>query len=303
MKCFYHCDEDGKAAAYWVKKLASHYDGYEKEFISINYGKEFPFDSIKPEEQVFIVDYSIFPEEMERLLEITDDVTWIDHHVSAIKRYENFKHNIRGIRYDGIAGCMLTYCYLKHMTNCGLGEVRPFDVSMTSSAPWFTKYIADFDVWKFEYGDDTRAFEMGLQLYDLDPNSRKNIFDELSNLDGYIYESHIIELGEDLLLYRDKWAKDYCDHVGFECEFEGLKCFAMNLAMAGSEYFKSVDQDKYDMFIGFSFNGRSWNYSLRSTRIDCSQIAMKYGGGGHKGAAGFNSNELLIKETSYEVFD
>jgi nanoRNase/pAp phosphatase (c-di-AMP/oligoRNAs hydrolase) len=30
---------------------------------------------------------------------------------------------------------------------------------------------------------------------------------------------------------------------------------------------------------------------------------MKYGGGGHKGAAGFNSNELLIKETSYEVFD
>ena len=303
MKCFYHTDEDGKCAAYWVKELSSHYDGYEKEFIPINYGKEFPFDTIKPEEQIYIVDYSIFPEEMEKLLEITSDVTWIDHHASAIKRYENFPHNIKGIRYDGVAGCMLTYCYLTQMTQGGLGDFKNFDLSMTTFAPFFTKLVADFDVWTFDYGDDTRAFEMGLQLYDLDPTSRKNVFNELEDPESEFHECHIIDLGDDLILYRDNWAKEYCEHVGFECEFEGYKCFAMNLAMISSDHFKSVDQDKYDMFIGFSYNGKSWTYSLRSTRVDCSQIAMKYGGGGHKGAAGFSTDELILKGEQNEVFN
>ena len=46
------------------------YDGYEddSEFIPINYGMEFPFEKIRPNEQVYIVDYSIMPDEMRKLL-------------------------------------------------------------------------------------------------------------------------------------------------------------------------------------------------------------------------------------------
>lgn len=299
MKCFYHVDEDGKASAFWVNKLAKHYDGYDKEFIPINYGMEFPFDSIQSNEQIYIVDYSIMPEEMERLSEITRDITWIDHHISAIKRYDNFEMPIRGVRYDGIAGCMLTYCYLKHMTSGGYGEIKDFDLLMTKDAPMFTKYISDFDVWKFNY-NNTKAFEMGLQLYDLNPIAEKkdNIFEAMLVL-GCDVECDVISKGRDLLVYRDNWAKEYCEHTGFEVKFEGYKCFAMNLAMISSDHFKSINEDKYDMFIGFSYNGKSWNYSLRSTKVDCSQIAMKYGGGGHKGAAGFSTeNLILINQTN-----
>lgn len=296
MKCFYHIDEDGKCSAFWVNKLARHYDGYEKKFVPINYGVEFPFETIQPDEQVYIVDYSIFPEEMEKLLKITSDITWIDHHASAIKRYDNFPHNIKGIRYDGIAGCMLTYCYLTHMYSNGFLTGARFEEWMTEDAPMFTKYIADFDVWKFEYGDDTRAFEMGLQLYDSDPiaEDKDNIFEAML-IWGCEVERNVISRGRDLLIYRDNWAKEYCRHIGFETEFEGYKCFAMNLAMISSDHFKSVNEEEYDMFIGFSYNGKTWNYSLRSTKVDCSQIAMKYGGGGHKGAAGFNTDRLLLK--------
>lgn len=300
MKCFYHIDEDGKCSAFWVNKLAKHYDGYEKEFIPINYGMDFPFESIQQNEQVYIVDFSILPEQMEKLLEITKNVTWIDHHVSAIKRYDNFQHSIKGIRYDGIAGCMLTYGYLKHMVKLdqsnGSVVCVPFDISMTEDAPMFTKYIADFDVWKFEYGEDTKAFEMGVQLYDLNPiaEDKDNIFEAMLVL-GCEVECDVISRGRDLLIYRNNWAKEYCEHTGFEVEFEGYKCFAMNLAMISSDHFKSVNESEYDMFIGFSYNGKSWNYSLRSTKIDCSQIAMKYGGGGHKGASGFSSDEFLLE--------
>ena len=45
----------------------------------------------------------------------------------------------------------------------------------------------------------------------------------------------------------------------------------------------------------FYFNGREWVYSLYTTKkIDCSQIAKWYGGGGHKQAAGFQTEKLIF---------
>jgi nanoRNase/pAp phosphatase (c-di-AMP/oligoRNAs hydrolase) len=42
----------------------------------------------------------------------------------------------------------------------------------------------------------------------------------------------------------------------------------------------------------FSFDGDEWIISLYSRNIDVSEIAKKYGGGGHKGAAGFHCKDL-----------
>lgn len=149
MKCFYHLDDDGKCAAFWVYLSAGIYDGYENdsEFIPINYGMAFPFEKIRPNEQVYIVDYSIMPDEMRKLLEITKDVTWIDHHKSAIERYTDFEIPIRGIRYDGVAGCMLTYCWLHHMTESDvlryLYLVDRKLALITSEVNWKPKYTEE----------------------------------------------------------------------------------------------------------------------------------------------------------------
>lgn len=294
MKCMYHSDNDGRAAGFWVNHIAKHYDGYIKEFIPINYGMKFPMEDIKPNEQVYIVDYSIQPDEMRELLKITNDVTWIDHHVTAIEKYKDFEIPIRGIRYNGIAGCMLTYCYLRHMTNNGEGEITPFEHWMVNHAPLFTKLIADYDVWTFEYGDNTRKFYMGFELHDKEPED--SIWDEMYR-DTYIVHK-IIKDGELLIRYRDKDAESYCKSYGYELEFEGYKCFVMNRGMCGSDHFKSVDDGTYDMFIGYAYDGKLYRYSLRSASIDVSEIAKKYGGGGHKGAAGFESKDFLLSEKS-----
>ena len=42
-------------------------------------------------------------------------------------------------------------------------------------------------------------------------------------------------------------------------------------------------------------DGTMWNYSLRSTKIDCANLAEMFGGGGHKGAAGFSSNKFELE--------
>lgn len=295
MKCFYHADADGKCAGFWVARNVGINDNYVPEMYEINYNIPFPMNLILPNEKVYIVDFSISPEEMTRLLAITKDVTWIDHHKTAIEKYKDFPHELRGVRIDGVAGCMLTYCYIHHMTSRGEGEIKPFDPSMMKDAPYFTKLIADWDVWKFEYGDDTRYFHTAFESYDFHPNSDSwNMF--FTHNDDQIEDGGLIEQGKIMTRYRDQWAKTYCKSKGFETIFEGYKAFALNLGLCNSEYFKSVDNGTYDLLIPFSFDGDEWIISLYSRNIDVSEIAKKYGGGGHKGAAGFHCKELPFKK-------
>ena len=294
MKIVYHNDADGKCAGFWVKELAyaEEYIGY----IEIDYGREFPFDKIKDNETVYIVDYSIEPSEMDRLLEITPNVTWIDHHISAIKKYKNYDKEIRGIRYDGVAGCMLTYCYLKHMTDRGIGDIKPFEESMTEDAPMFTKLIADYDVWTFKYGHLTKEFHAGFKtLSNTAPFS--NCWMVLNDpVYDYGATDVLIKEGVSRIKYRKETMEHYCKAFGFEVIFNGYKCFAINMGMMSSDDFVINNIDDYDMRIGFVFNGHEWRYSLRSTKVDCSKVAMLYGGGGHKGAAGFSTKECGLEK-------
>ena len=295
MKCFYHNDADGKCAGFWVHHRA--YLEPDIEFIEISYEKPFPMNTILPNEQIYIVDYSIMPNEMRELLKITKDVTWIDHHKTAIERYKDFEYDIRGIRYDGIAGCMLTYCYLTHMTNGGRGEIRPFDIQMTEDAPLFTKLIADWDVWKFDYGDKTRSFITAFNSYDFNPESKEWIrfFKRILSKSSPVTD--MIDEGTSMLKYRDGWAKEYLKRFGFEVNFEGLNCFAVNLGNCNSEYFKSLPDGKYDAFMPFAYNGEKWTVSMYSKTHDVSDICKKYGGGGHAQAAGFTCEELPFKKS------
>ena len=70
----------------------------------------------------------------------------------------------------------------------------------------------------------------------------------------------------------------------------------MNIGLAGSDWFKSIDDGSYDILMPFSYNGKSgnWSYSMYSKTTDVSVIAKKYGGGGHKGASGFTLDRLIF---------
>ena len=291
MKCFYHNDSDGKCAAYWVHQ--AYPNAKPSDFIQMDYHKEFPFEVITDNEQVYIVDFSIPPEEMSILLKITPNVTWVDHHITAIEKYENFPEPIRGIRCNGIAACMLTYCYLNHMTDRGRGKEKPFDKKMTHKAPMFTTLIADWDVWKFDFGNDTRYFQMAFNSLDFTPGSKE--WDYMT-LYPDMQVKTLIENGKTIKQHRDEWAKSYCKARGFATTFEGHRCYAMNLGLCNSEYFDSQNHEDYDIYIPFSFDGRNWHYSLYSQKINVSEIAKKYGGGGHRGASGFTWDSLLLKK-------
>jgi nanoRNase/pAp phosphatase (c-di-AMP/oligoRNAs hydrolase) len=75
------------------------------------------------------------------------------------------------------------------------------------------------------------------------------------------------------------------------------------LPILSSQIFDTVKED-YDIMIPFCFDGKQWTVSMytKNKEIDVSIIAKKYGGGGHKNAAGFQCKELpFIKENINEA--
>lgn len=176
MKVFYHNDMDGKCAAHVINS----YDDYptpSSSFYPINYGKEFPFGDIEKSERIYILDYSIEPKEMERLLNITEDVIWIDHHKTAIDKYKDFlwvdsegnSLDLLGIRDIESAGCCLAYNWVR--TNRS-----PYQF-MDTGIPFYIRLVGDRDTWQWKYGDTTKRFFAGLEAEDTFP--RAPIWNEL----------------------------------------------------------------------------------------------------------------------------
>ena len=277
MKCFYHTDMDGKCAGaivYWGQNPPN--KKYDLECIPINYKDDFPFDKIEKNEIVYIVDFSLQKDgEWEKLLEITKNIIWIDHHKTAIEKAPKEIQKLPGIRMDGVAGCVLTWQYF-----------HP-----NQKLPRIVELLGDYDIWAFKFGEDTNRLQAGIRLWEHDPEhpNWSEWFKDYADM------KQEIEAGYCALKYRDNYYASIIKGWSFWAEFEGHKAICCNAGSVSSQLFDSVKED-YDLMIPFVFDGKQWTVSLYTKKdIDCSEIAKKYGGGGHKQAAGFQCKELPFK--------
>jgi oligoribonuclease NrnB/cAMP/cGMP phosphodiesterase (DHH superfamily) len=287
MKCFYHNDNDGIFAArcvhaWWGIPSKDITLGHPK-FVAIDYNDTFPMDTIHKGELVVIVDYSLKPDMMHKLLEITEDVVWIDHHKTAIEMYHDFDRIIRGVRQDGEAACVLTWKYIHWWSGRGGRKENFANVDPDIPVARAIELVGDRDVWKWEFGDDTKFFHAGIQAHDLTPDS-DFLFDMLTNKPELVDE--VIEHGKCIQAYREKFYKRYLDQYMFEVELDGHKCLALNAGMCGSEAFGDKFEE-YPIVITFVQDGLRYIVSLFSHTVDVSEIAKANGGGGHANASGF----------------
>jgi oligoribonuclease NrnB/cAMP/cGMP phosphodiesterase (DHH superfamily) len=236
---------------------------------------------------------------MKKLLKITNNVHWIDHHISAIRKYDGtgLDTTVKGIRYNGVAGCLLTWAYLFYLKK---GELKFEDnLDCLCLAPSFVKYISDHDIWEFNYGLNTKYFQLALRSVENEPI--KQIWDDVYYDTFGSYLTHMLNKGKILYDYKRTDDKMYLKRMKFDTYFDGYKTCAVNKALCNSDIFDTLENDdEYDLFMVFSFDGSIYRYTIypNNKEIDVSVIATKYGGGGHKGAAGFTSKKLLVKKES-----
>ena len=274
MKVFYHNDLDGRCAAAIVwKSIREHNITKNCDFIEMDYKDDILIDNIGIGEGVIIVDFSFKPDVMEEVLKRTKSVIWIDHHKTAFEY--DYGVELEGLRDTNYSGCELAWQFYfpdEPMNNC-------------------VKLIGDRDKWAWKYGHTTAVFNEGIKCFSTYPQS--GLWDELFNNDEFMVT--VEESGSTCLMYRDNFCEDYAYNYGWETNFEGYICFANGIYAFGSEAFGDR-MKQYDICLSYEFLGDRWIVGLYSDTIDVSGIAVKHGGGGHKGAAGFVCEDLPFKK-------
>lgn len=293
MKVIHHNDADG----YMSAKIVSTAQGLnDNDFICMDYTRELDLSLIDKNELVYIVDYSLEPEKMKSLLEITKNVIWIDHHKSAIDKYKDFPDvdKISGFRFDGISATGLAWLYMRGLTVNTGNYTKDYYYMMTKleKAPLSIQLINDWDVWN-HFKSDTKPFMIALNSeIDCWESPNNSFWYDLYKNGSFVKE--LVEKGRVMTKFRDGWASKFRFNYGFTINLEGHKVFCLNLGNANSEYFGDLI-DKFDAVMTFCYKGtlNLFNASIYSNgNVDVSEIAKKFGGGGHKGASGFTFKDF-----------
>ena len=293
MKCFHHNDLDGRCAAAIVRMARP--DSVQSDFIEVDYKSNLDLSVVKHCEEVFIVDFSFSQQYMERLIDITPNVIWIDHHSTASSYpYANWGQNqIKGLRdftVKGLSGCELTWKFL-------------FPAEELNKS---VQLIGDYDSWRMKLSPACLEFFEGMKLVPHDPCDK--IWSDLltkSESDSNALVANIRNTGKVCMQYRDMYCSEMRKSFGYETL---IKCsvikngvdnlwtvdaYALNVYRFGSQAYGDLIE-KYPVVIAYVHDGERYTVSLYSAREDihCGEICSAFGGGGHKGAAGFVCDEL-----------
>jgi oligoribonuclease NrnB/cAMP/cGMP phosphodiesterase (DHH superfamily) len=264
--CLYHDDPDGCCAAAIVRRAL----GTEVVLKPLEIGDPIPWGMIEKSQQVVLVDYSLPLEDMQRL-RAGRALVWVDHHKTSLARLAEAMTAVPGERSLEAAACVLTW--------------QTFFPK--ERVPRAVTLIGDRDIWRMAYAE-TRAFSEGLFQEDISPENDR-LWKPL--LDGdQIFVKQLIESGQVLYEARSKSIRDVVGHYGFETMFEGHRTLVVNHRGNGDmgEHIRQIGYELAYCYVEVVRDGRLQTVvTLYSDQIDVSEIARKFGGGGHRGAAGF----------------
>lgn len=308
---FYHsADFDGIFCREIARKFLP-----DAELIGWDFGdKPLPI----PDGQIYILDLPVdrvfgfnfddvktiigLPEFRERLI-------WIDHHKSSI---ESHPQDIPGYRIDGVAACRLAWQWFigcdKMVQRRAVGlpplPTKEQFIDRLVHEPYAVRLAGEYDVWD-KRDPNAETLQFGLRSREMTPFSWHLLLSQSIVTLEQLTESQIecaalLKDGKLMQGYQQQNDESLVNHRSFLMEFDGLKFLTLNTARCNSLTFaaKDVPETGHDALCGYFWNGSTFRVSLyhakHRTDIDLSEIAKKHGGGGHRGACGFESKTFPI---------
>ena len=260
---YHHNDLDGICAAAIIIKR---YGAENVKCVPVQYEKNtWNPEDVKNASSVWVVDFTF--SDMEALAELAGDkLVWCDHHKSAQEQHkELWGSDIKGLRNMEYAGCGLTwtYCY------------------PDTETPSSVLYIEDRDLWRFIF-PNTKPFCAGAAI----DTPFHEEWDQLLKQGVPEIMIEYISRGNASLKSQERRVK-YLFELGTDAEIHGHKARIVNSTSDVSELGEYIYTNGYEIAVMWHCEGDKIKCDLRSNVIDCAEIAQQYGGGGHKGAAGF----------------
>jgi hypothetical protein len=289
MICIYHSrDLDGWMSAAIVKLRHP-----EVVLIGWDYGQPVP-DLIDQTSLIILVDICLPRPTMDMLGKNgTGNLIWIDHHISAIKEMKvDGVPEPAGLRNIHFAACELTWKYFF--------PDKPM--------PEIVRLLGRYDCFGHKGTDEEQKvleFQYGARAVISNPDDAYSMLIECARtkeseywfLQAQVVVGRIHKLGRGIYKYlcaeaKQTYAKRY------PVMFDTYK-----FAMVNQERFNPINfginyhEDGYDGFACCWYQKGKWMYSLYNDNglVDCSDICKSRGGGGHKGASGFQSDIFLTE--------
>lgn len=284
MYVIYHSrDCDGYASGAIVKMAAEEMNS-KTMLIGYDYGQPFQWHLIQPNKAVVMIDVSLPMDDMLKLAKHSGfQLTWIDHHISAIKDYERC---ILGVKMGGFCTAILN----SEIAACEIAWHHYFP---TRPLPTAIELLGMYDTWRNEqtnyWQTDILPFQYGMRMHCTSPETFP--YNILKDND---FVRDVIKEGAAILKYQANVSASIMKGA-FEVDFAGHKAICVNASGLNSIAFKSVyDESKHDLMMPFFYTGQFWKFGLYSTKkIDCSLIAKTFGGGGHFSASGWQIDNIF----------
>ena len=272
--CIYHSPcNDGFTAAWAV----THYYrqlGKEVELYPASYSDNLnpPIEECR-DKLVYIVDFSYPATQLQMIGDVAKRVILIDHHKTALSlKTQAFSENIELHINMNYSGAMLTWHHFYG----------------PSAVPKLVEYVQDRDMWwkKLEHCDDIHY-----TLSSYEPTIER--WDQLAG-DIEVFGDRLKLEADGMAIRRwiEKWMTSYIsDHVREEI-IAGYIVPIINAPGIFASDIGNILAADAPFSVVYSDDSRGTKFSLRSSKdydtwVDVSEIAKKYGGGGHPNAAGY----------------
>lgn len=255
---FYHGNcPDGFGGAYAAWK---HF-GNKAEYVPLY--RHAPVPEVRGKE-IYMVDFLYNPEITKKLIKNNIRVTGIDHHISARESTELTKNYLYDTNHSG---AVLSWTYFHK----------------NKKAPMILRYVEDVDLWKFKI-PHTREIDAVLDLLPFDFKAWDAFARKLESSEK---RKKIIADGTLLLQYKNRLIENLILEAE-RVQFMNYRIYAVNSPVYASELGARLIKNLPPVAIIWTRSRGKVLVSLRSNgKVDVSKIAGKFGGGGHKAAAGF----------------
>jgi len=261
-------------------------------------------------DSIYIVDLSV--DELMADPRLRDKIVWIDHHRSAIEKWDHIGGFTKmvGYRIDGVAACRLCWQWFTFDKGPhGDPRTHPSDIYTPSKQdfidrkvdePELIRLAGEYDIWDHR-DPDAKALQFGLRVFD-DTGLRTAAEVAFSaSRDAVILLQSYIVNGRAIKAYCDKQNDEYSKAYARTLDWEGLKFCALNIGQRGnSDLLRGGLKPEHQACFAWRHDGEKVMVSLYHAPghedIDLSRIAVKHGGGGHKGACGFRVGLTFLNE-------
>jgi len=256
---FYHANcTDGFSGAWAAWKKF----GDKAEYVP--WVHQTPLPRLKNKELYFI-DICPREDEVKRLIAANRRVTALDHHISmetAVKMTDRYSYALEH------SGAMLAWFYF-----------HP-----EKEAPKLLRYVEDGDLWSKKMAH-TRAVYAYLDLFNFEFRLWSRFAREFEKKS---FEKKYVAVGKLILKHEEKLIERVVSTTAVPVEFFGIRTLAVNSPVLGSEIAHALYTQKPPMGIVWYERDGQIKVSLRSNgTLNVAKLAEKFGGGGHKAAAGF----------------